>query len=161
MSKDLFKLKKATKERENWDKKHPITAFIVSKYYSMKRFILGMKYWHLDILWAFQRAFTGHDNRYTCELSTHLAKFILPKLKRFRKMKRFGYCGEFKSFNEWNKAIDKMIYSMERIAKEDMLCYENKKGKTVGRSHKQVNKISKQTQEGLDLFGHHFWSLWD
>jgi hypothetical protein len=78
-----------------------------------------------------------------------ITEFVLPRLIAFRKMKKMARPFGFKSVNEWNKALDKMIVAFQLVKEEtsglDMLTNE------------QVKRIN----EGLGLFAKHFRSLWE
>lgn len=77
-----------------------------------------------------------------------LAKEILKYLIPFRKLKKHAYPGidECNSLKDWNKALDKMIFSFKSIVKDDLKY-----------SLKNYDKIT----EGLNLFAKYFKALWD
>ena len=87
----------------------------------------------------------GFYDKETWNLDYTIAKFILPRLKRFRDV-TICYPPELKSFDEWQKILDKMIWSFESMINDydDALDPEQ----------------SKKQQEGLDLFSKYFADLW-
>lgn len=95
----------------------------------------------------------------TWSLDITIAKFILPRLKLFKKLTN-GYpgTGEMDTFEKWIKAIDKMIWSFEKILSED-----NYYGiKICGNPNwkEEYNQIQSKIDEGLMLFTKWFQSLW-
>lgn len=88
----------------------------------------------------------GFFDEETWNLDYTMAKFILPRLKRFREVVK-RYPPELKSLDEWQKTLDKMIWSFESIVNE----YDN-----VVLDLEQ----NKKQQEGLDLFSKYFTALW-
>lgn len=83
-----------------------------------------------------------------CEPHRPIAKEILKYLIPFRKLKKFGYPGidECDSMKDWNKAIDKMIFSFNAVVKDDL---------------KYTLKNNDKIQDGLNLFAKYFRALWD
>ena len=81
----------------------------------------------------------------TWNLDYTMAKFILPRLKRFRDITKC-YPPELKSLDEWQKILDKMIWGFDSIVNgyDDFLNPEH----------------NKKQQEGLDLFSKYFTALW-
>ena len=87
------------------------------------------------------------DKYDTWNLDHTLALIILPALKQFLK-KLHGYPGDL-SEKQWDDVLNKMIWSFEAILmeneKDDIYTIEGN------------NRI----QEGLELFGKYYRSLWD
>jgi len=81
----------------------------------------------------------------------YLAKIILPQLKGFRQ-NIHGYPSDLKSLYEWEKIVDKMIWSFEYLINYEGLDEEFNAEKLM------IN--SKKEQEGFELFGKYFRSLW-
>ena len=71
-----------------------------------------------------------------------VAIFLVPRLKLFIE-RTIGYPTQFKDFDEWKKALKKMLYSMKKIANDDVPLTNNKRFK-----------------EGIELFGKYFLDLW-
>ena len=46
-----------------------------------------------------------------------MAKFVYPRLKKFKK-ENIGFPHEFKTIDEWNEILDKMLFSF-KVLKED------------------------------------------
>lgn len=95
-------------------------------------------------------------------LDDTLARIILPYLKAFKKLNINCYpiTNECKSKKDWEKILDKMIFSMEAIINEGKWFYKFFNKKT---GKKGVNKYiahEKRVAEGLGLFGKYFRSLW-
>jgi hypothetical protein len=83
-------------------------------------------------------------------LDCYLARKIIRPLKEFRKRLEKNGGGvpmEFKDMKEWLGTIDKMIFALDiTIQDEDMEIRDK--------------DVYKRQQEGLELFGKHFMSLW-
>ena len=75
-----------------------------------------------------------------------MAKDITMALKSFKKCNINSYPGNLSGTEEWHGIIDKMIYSFEIIANDDIVAQINQK---------------EEIQEGLDLFAKYFMDLWD
>ena len=83
----------------------------------------------------------GFDDSEVWSLSTTVVKFLLPRLKSFRKNPK-GYPSQFKNVKQWKNILDSMIYGLE---------YEldhNTKDRTKAR-------------KGVENLGKHFYDLWD
>ena len=109
-----------------------------------------------QIKWFLQRVFRGYDDRIYWELYSYLSEIIAKHLKHFRKMKRTGYPTTLKSEKEWNKVLDKMIWSFENSS-DDIIFPIDDRAKTS----KQLKKLFDKQKEGLQLFAKHFYNLWD
>lgn len=104
----------------------------------------------------FQRLRWGFSDDELWNLDRTIAKFILPRIKRFKKF-RNGYPDELLNgdWNEerekiaveqWDKILDNMIECFEIIVSDDFFCP----------SVEQELKI----KEGLKLFSKYFMHLW-
>jgi hypothetical protein len=92
---------------------------------------------------------TFKDNE-VWDLDITLANYILPRLKRFKKVNVNSHSVDLSSLEEWHEIIDKMIWSFERIVNDDW-SYE-------------INRVQEQKQQyelGMSLFGIYFLDLWD
>lgn len=111
-----------------------------------------------------------------------MALFILPLLKKFRSSERWGTPSIEGGMEEWNKILDKMIWSFEQLVDEDndsqfhtgvidfvfvpnpetghtrMEHGPNHTGKYDFEGHQAHRE---KIQEGLDLYGKHLTHLWD
>ena len=118
-------------------------------------------------LW--QRITRGFDDSETWSLDDTIAKFILPRLKRFRELELKGVPGNISKLTweeeqklsekeaeahweqmekDWNEILDKMILAFETIVKDDW---------------KDINDMKNQEKninEGLSLFAQYLRGLW-
>lgn len=95
---------------------------------------------------AKQRKRNGFDDSETWSLHDTIAKFTLPRLKRFREI-TIGCPVHYEHMEDWQKDLDKMITSFEHLTQEnDNILWDNKK--------------TKEIDEGLDLFRENFLWLW-
>lgn len=81
-------------------------------------------------------------------LDCTIAKFVLPRLKRFKKH-TIAHPATLTE-KQWDNILDKMIFSFEHIASDNLWALES-----VGNK-----KIEKKVQEGLQLFATWFTALW-
>lgn len=88
------------------------------------------------------------------DLDVTLAEYILPRLKKFREMRRLSHPQEFTNVNEWNDVLDKMIYSFQSV------CDNNGIFCSISDS-KYENGDKGRYQEGMDLFAKYYSDLWD
>lgn len=84
------------------------------------------------------------------DLDIVLAQYILPRLKRFKKVNVNSHPGTLSSLEEWHEIIDKMIWSFERIVNDDWAYETNRRKEQVPRY-----------EEGMQLFAKYFLDLWD
>lgn len=91
----------------------------------------------------------GKENKELWDFDYTIAKFILPRLKTFRKVTD-TYPGEFKNLKQWKRTLKKIIAGFEAVVlpykKNDTLVDFSKRQKTIKR--------------GLKLFSKHFGDLW-
>ncbi len=105
----------------------------------------------------------------TWSMDHTLAQIILPMLKQLKATKH-GVPADFvrgkdgkeipfkRAERMWDNTLDRMIWSFEQIVDEENDEQFHTGGKYNAKAHiKHQAKI----QEGLDLFGKHFRSLWD
>lgn len=103
-----------------------------------------------------------------------LALIILPMLKQFKLLNN-GVPGDFSVTNhdqfvfdfidkdsemdeavyQWEKAIDKMIWSFEQLSRDDWPHYEPPPGYPG-----DTKAYMADVQNGLDLFSKHYMALW-
>lgn len=96
------------------------------------------------IKFIFQKWFRGFSDDETWSLSDTIAKFILPRLKRFKQVT----CGypEPLTEKEWDDILDKMIHSFEFLA---------------GDHYSNDNEDDwVKVDEGLELFSKYYNNLW-
>ncbi len=97
--------------------------------------------------WYRQRKKRGFDDRELWNLDHTIAKFTLPRLKRFKEV-----CGGYPADltpEQWPKILDDMIYAMQTIADE----WEVESATLSKIDYDRVNK-------GLNLFAKYFRHLW-
>ncbi len=99
------------------------------------------------------KIFRGYSDEEVWGTSYSLAKIVLPRLKWFKESKRTGY-PDGENEKDWEKKLNKMIKAFE-------LYIADEEGKLNCRNRKNYKKQNEQIQEGLELFGKHFRSLWD
>ena len=97
-------------------------------------------------LW--QRIRWGFDDSDLWSLDTTIAKFVLPRLKRFRDVSG-GYpgCDGMATEEDWNVAMDEMIFAMQVVIDD---------GNCDLRTHEDWARCKR----GLKLFGKWFRQLW-
>lgn len=91
-----------------------------------------------------QRIKNGFDDEEIYSLDHSLAKLILPRLKRFKKVKK-GHPSTL-SEEEWDKILDEMIYCFGRIADDNYFDLELEE--------------EKRLQNGLETFAKYYMNLW-
>lgn len=97
------------------------------------------------IKFFWQRRIRGFDDSETWSMDNSLSKLILPRLKRFKKVK-IGSPSSL-SKEEWDQIIDRMIYSFEWLA--------------AGKQFESENEIEiKKVNEGLHFFAKYYRDLW-
>ncbi len=108
----------------------------------------------LDLLTE-QRYSQGFDASETWDLFTTIAKFILPRLIWLRNHNH-GYPSQL-TYKKWVKIQNKMIWSFEQIAIDNM---DIERPDTM-LDYEATEKHTKKIQKGLDLFSQYFMNLWD
>jgi hypothetical protein len=86
----------------------------------------------------------------TWNLDTTIVEFILPRLKRFRKICPC-YPGCFSTIKEWHTILDKIILAFEWYLKE---------GDLTDITETERKNNWKNYEEGMKLFLNHFSGLW-
>lgn len=86
-------------------------------------------------------------------LDVTLAKYILPRLQKFKQINTMSHPTDFKNIEEWHKVIDKMIYSFNYVI-------QNNIGTIHGDLSEKVEYFKKY-EEGMNLFARYFKDLWD
>ena len=93
----------------------------------------------------YQKCTRGFSDRDTWNIDVTTAKFVLPRLKKFKELTN-GHPYEI-TWEEWVEILDKMIYAFETCSSDDDYC-----GCDV--------TDGKKIQEGFELFGKYYVSLW-
>lgn len=112
--------------------------FLIDRYFSTVR---AVKHFY-------QRRTRGWDDSDLWSLDCTIAKFTLPRLRRFRATLH-GHPGEI-TFEEWEAILDKIIWSMEYIA-----------GDRQWEHNDQFDEDERKCDEGVALFGKWFRGLWN
>ena len=117
------------------------------RYRKVYLFLRGLRH-------CWQYCIRGFSDRQLWSLDITIAKFILPRLKRFKEINEnlpFDY-EKNQSFTEaeWLAALDDMIFAMNIVASEEILILSGAEDKA---------KLERY-QKGIHLFSTHFTSLW-
>lgn len=104
----------------------------------------------LKLLW--QRLTRGFDNTELWNLDDTIAQFVLPRLKAFRNYTN-GVPIEYNSLEEWQEAIDKMIFFFESVIDNDWFW-------KADRTKEEMLEHEKKMHEGLELFCKNYSNLW-
>lgn len=137
-----------------------------------------------------QRVERGFDDTECWNLDNTIAQFVLPRLKHFKENTNgYPGTDEIPTFEKWNEVLDKMIYAFDHIVNEDKYDEEKQKrhqvdflemysferqedGSSLMVETPKYNKQAmenyrneqiedrKRIDEGLQLFGKYFLSLW-
>jgi hypothetical protein len=94
----------------------------------------------------FQRRTRGWDDSETWSLDSTIAKFVLPRIQRFRQLPK-GHPGDI-SEEEWDNILGEIEWVMSVHASED------------GTWNLKLKKDWKRYRRGMRLFGEYFGSLW-
>jgi hypothetical protein len=60
----------------------------------------------------------GFPDEEVWNLGDHLARWVLPRLRKYRK-KHVGYSAQYETNEEWEAAIDEMIFALETIIDDE------------------------------------------
>ena len=98
-----------------------------------------------------QRKTRGWDDSETWSLDVTIAKFVLPRLKRFKEL-NMGYpdnnqFGMPRTKKEWDDILDEIIFAMEFMSSDERFDCED-------------TETWERVQKGLSLFGDWFTHLW-
>lgn len=94
----------------------------------------------------FQRRIRGWDDKETWYIPTALAKWIVPRLKRFKEITNC-YPPDLTE-EKWDAILDEMIDGFELISDEDALyAFENKE---------EADRIWDKVQHTMDLFHQYY-----
>ena len=96
-----------------------------------------------------QRLERGFDDTETWNLDVTLAKFIVPRLKRFKELNN-GYPAHFKAKEEWDVILNEMIEGFE--------LYEDK---WKCNSDQNITNLEEyKRKRAVKLLGEYFYDLW-
>ena len=93
----------------------------------------------------------GFSDSETWALDSCICKFILPRLKRFKKV-NIGYPGGDVTWEAWNEILDKMIFAFEW----SLTCEDECRIL----SQDEQDKMWANFEEGMSLFAQYFRHLW-
>jgi hypothetical protein len=102
-----------------------------------------------------QRLERGFDDTEVWNLDGTFAKFVLPRLKRFKEVNR-GYPADI-TYEDWCDCIDKMIYAFDNVECENKT-YDGVEWYDMTPEARQA--VTDKVKEGLDLFRKYYFSLW-
>jgi hypothetical protein len=94
----------------------------------------------------------GFSDTETWNLFGVIAEFVLPRLKRFKKVSN-GYPGGEITEAKWNEILDKMIFAFEWS-----ITYDNEDNSALSEKREKANW--KRYEEGMELFAKWFMALW-
>jgi hypothetical protein len=102
-------------------------------------------------IWYRQRKKQGFDDRDLWSLDHTIAKFVLPRLIRFKD----GVCGHpgNLTMEQWTKILDQMIYSMQAVVDDWSGKWDEWEKEGIQIHERKINK-------GITLFGKYFRHLW-
>jgi len=95
-----------------------------------------------------QKLRRGYSDEDLWDLGNHLAEIILPRLKDFKRVNTHGYPNGLTE-SKWDEILNKMLYAFENTVNEPDFDFNT------------YDDTQKKIQEGFELFGKYFQSLWD
>lgn len=107
-----------------------------------------------EIKYLFQKIFKGYSDRDLYDLDLTIIDFVLPRLRRFKKMARTGHPSELKNMKTWDAILDKIIHAFiyaKNIYNDIGLFDDDDLRK------KEYDEFC----EGMRLFAEYFDCLWD
>ena len=111
-----------------------------------------------DIQFLYQRLTRGWDDSDTWSLDYPIAKFIRPRLERFRDLK----CGHPCSMTEeeWDKIVDEMIFGFKWIIEDNSSHAFYVRGVFSQELFDIHYKQGDRAQAAMELFGKYYMHLW-
>jgi len=108
----------------------------------------GERYWRW---WRhfWQRRYRGFDDSVTWNLDVEMARWLLPRLRRFREV-TICHPGTLTE-KQWDKYLDEMMFALEKAADHFQ---EN------DLSMDEMKKNQARIDNGLKLLGKYFQDLW-
>ena len=158
---------------------------ITTPYYAVRRVVVDFPY---DVKHAFQKVFRGYSNPEVWGASHTIAKKALPLLIHLRKNlhghpvtmydnPEDSYKNDDEACNaahkKWEETLDEMIFAMkymiwdndcnEKYVKDlGVMSHKNIDYKSLDKTWMDLEKVAaERAQKGFELFGKHFFSLWD
>lgn len=106
-----------------------------------------MKFDKRELKFFWQKRTRGFSDKETWSLYTNIAKYTLPRLKKFKELK-FCHPGNI-TYEQWNEVLNDMIFAINYAANHDNM------DETLFKK-----KDYKRIRKGLNLFGKYFMDLW-
>lgn len=100
------------------------------------------------LTWFFQRRIRGWDDRELWNLDSTFARYMLPRLKRFKETTD-GYPGELTE-QQWDAILEEIIWSLEYIL-----------GDQWHEDHTQWELNEARCSAGCELLGKWMRGMWD
>ena len=119
--------------------------------------IFHASYWELKIRnfrWWLQRGKRGWSECDSWNIDTWFMNVMLPMLTSYRKH-HIGYPGFFHSVDEWNEVLDRMIYLLKEMKKDDFTAGG------INNIMEAYNYRNDCKNEFFALFSEYFYNLWD
>ena len=113
----------------------------------------------------YQRITKGRADEEIWELSTHILRYVTPRLVEFQKSERFGYPyngADINSKEDWETILDKMVEAFTLCLKDEDTTeniYYNYDTKEFDKE--KYLEFNSKLEEGFTLFGKYFTALWD
>lgn len=119
----------------------------------MNRLLRHMKNLSRNIKFLFQKIFIGFSDKELFEFDTTVAKFLLPRLIRFRKI-TISYPSNLNNCEEWEDILDEIIYALSYVShRDDPISFDMASSVSPKEEFERVNA-------GLKLLGQYFMDLW-
>lgn len=130
---------------------------MIRLYYKLKDIPFNIKMF-------FQKLFRGWSDREIWNLDDTIVKFVVPRLKVLRE-ETIGYpfSDECKTFEDWEKMLDEMIFGLEFLNQRDEWYEKNvmfKSGKDKEKALEEFKSMLDRAEKGRILFGKYLPNLW-
>ena len=110
--------------------------------------------------WKKERCEDGFDETELWNFNSTIAEFIYPRLKAFITINQDCPVAPDITFDEWNKILNKMLFSFHYYMDNDGgLKFMKKNVKNIDNKD-QIASFNNKIKEGLSLFAKYFGSLW-
>lgn len=117
-------------------------------------------FWKRTYRYLWQKITRGFSDQVTWNLDYDMAKWILPRLKRFKELNN-GYPDDLTS-ERWDEILDEMIWAFNYIANdgEGKIFTADTRPGAFEKEREQWKAAEKRVDEALKLFGEYFQALW-
>jgi hypothetical protein len=129
---------------------------------------------------TYQRLRYGVSDSECWNLSNTITSFVLPRLKHFKKMKRYAYPPDITP-EQWEEIIDELIWTFEfmdndgeelnpfpQVWKKDESLWEycerektEEEKESMNKWQTKQNELHERKRRGLELFAKYYDALWD